>query len=229
MSSLGLHSHPDTVSSTLRLDDAERFDAFEEPHLNVIVIRRHFHQGLSAYARIVTRTVPVQMEALVSCGQMDGFDGLDAFADALPPDDARDVLVTDIAFWSEVVTHLSDAPHVLVRLVRFSSPAVHGFLVDPGTVRLVCTYAGASSEWLDERDVDRALLGPRGLVPPEVIRRGAVVQRCSPLDVLLLKGRRWPLSNGAVYRVPSTPGARLLLSIEPMWNEPAGPASNAKP
>lgn len=220
----GLESRPNEVASTLWIDDPDDVDAIEEPHINVVVVRRHEHDALAAYAQAIARRVPVQMEALVSCRQDDGFDGLDAFASALPADDARDVLLTDIAFWSEVVTDLSSAPHVIVRLIRLSSPVFPGFLVDPGTVRLVCTYAGASSEWLDERDVDRALLGTCGLVPPEVIRRGAVVQRCSPLDVVLLKGRRWPLSTGAVYRAPATTTARLLVSIEPAW----GPLADSR-
>jgi hypothetical protein len=217
----GLEGRPKEVASTLWIDDPDDAGAIEEPHINVVVVRRSGHEALAAYARAIARRVPVRMEALVSCGQPDGFDGLDAFADALPADDARDVLLTDIAFWSEVVTDLSNARHVVVRLIRLSSPVFPGFLVEPGTVRLVCTYAGASSEWLDERDVDRALLGTRGLVPLEVIRRGAVVQRCSPLDVVLLKGRRWPLSTGAVYRAPATTNPRLLLSVEPAWGSPS--------
>jgi Protein of unknown function (DUF1826) len=32
------------------------------------------------------------------------------------------------------------------------------FHVEHATVRLVCTYAGPTSEWLEERDVDRSLL-----------------------------------------------------------------------
>lgn len=215
--SLGLERRPKEVASTLWVDDPDDFDAFEEQHLDVVVVRRRGHEALAAYARAITHSLPLRMEALVSCGRDDGFDGLDAFVSALPADDARDVLLADVAFWSEVVTHLSNAPHVIVRLIRLSSPVFPGFLVDPGTVRLVCTYAGPASEWLDDRDVDRALLGTCGLVPPEVIRRGAVVQRCSPLDVVLIKGRRWPGSTGAVYRAPATPAARLLVSIEPAW------------
>ncbi|AKV00292.1 hypothetical protein AKJ09_06955 [Labilithrix luteola] len=215
--SAGWESRPREVGSTLWTDDPVDADALEEPHLNAVVVRRQGHEALAAYARTISEKVPFQAEALVSCGEPNGFDGLDAFAAELPPDDARDVLLSDIAFWCEVVSYLSGAPEVVVRLNRLASPVFPGFLVDPGTVRLVCTYAGPSSQWLEERDVDRALLGPRGLVPPEVIRLGAVVQCCSPLDVVLLKGRMWPLSSGVVYRAPAPSAPRLLLSIEPAY------------
>lgn len=107
----------------------------------------------------------------------------------------------------------------MVRLIRVASPVFPDFYVDPGTVRLVCTYTGASSEWLDHRDVDRSLVLGNGFVSLSAIRRGAIVERCHALDVVLFKGRAWP-GAGAIQRAPPTMGSRLLLSIEPVW-EPA--------
>jgi Protein of unknown function (DUF1826)/CobW/HypB/UreG, nucleotide-binding domain len=62
------------------------------------------------------------------------------------------------------------------------------FHVYHATVRLVCTYAGPTSEWLEERDVDRSSSpGPPGL-HRRSLHRDPAVRRCAPLDVVLFKG-----------------------------------------
>ncbi|HKH20513.1 MAG TPA: DUF1826 domain-containing protein, partial [Gammaproteobacteria bacterium] len=58
----------------------------------------------------------------------------------------------------EVVSAMTETPRVGVRLVGLHAPMCPHFHVDHATVPLVCTYAGPTSEWLEERDVDRSLL-----------------------------------------------------------------------
>jgi hypothetical protein len=89
----------------------------------------------------------------------------------------------------EVVSAMTETPCVGVGLVGRHAPMCPHFHVDHATVPLVCTNAGPTSEWLEERDVDRSLLAGRrpGLIDA-AIRRDAAVRRCAPLDVVLFKG-----------------------------------------
>jgi Protein of unknown function (DUF1826) len=211
--------HASVPASTIWVDGVLDVAAIAGAHVSVAVFRRRGHDALATYAQRLARDVPVQMMAEVSFGEPNGLAAVDALARVLPADDARDALIEDIAFWVEMMTELTGAPHAVVRVLRPASPVFPGFYVDPGTLRLVCTYAGATSEWLDRRDVDWSFLGDCGFVSPGAIRRGAFVERCEPLDVVFFKGRNWP-GTGAVHRAPPTTEPRLLLSIEPAWAKP---------
>lgn len=211
-------------SSTLRVDEPIGLSAIAEPHVSVVVVRRRGgYAALSAYAARIAHGPSLRIEAEAAFDEPGDFDPVEtALVNRLPPDDARDALIGDIAYWTEWLLALTGAPRARVRLMRVASPVFSDFYVDPGTMRLVCTYAGASSEWLDHSDVDRCHVVGNTFVPPLAIRRDAVVERCHALDVVLFKGRAWH-GAGAIQRAPRTAGARLLLSIEPVWLEPASP------
>lgn len=208
------------ASSTVWVDETIDLAAIFEPHVNVVVLRRRAHVALSAYTSRLARDGAFSFKATAAFEQAGGLDALDELAARLPPDDARDVLVEDLAYWIEVVTQLTGARRVGVRLVRLDAPMCPGFHVDQVTVRLLCTYAGDASEWLEERDVDRSVLTMHPPLPlAAAVRRDAVIQRCAPLDVVLLKGAAWPENEarGAIHRSPcrrSVP--RLLLTIDPL-------------
>jgi hypothetical protein len=205
------------ASSTVWVDETVDLAMLFEPHVNAAVLRRHGHASLTAYAAQIARGAPFSFKATAAFGQLEGLDALDELARELPPDDARDALIEDIAYWIEVVTEMTAAPRVGVRLIRLDAPMCPRFHVDHVTARLVCTYAGAASEWLDERDVDRALVtGP--LFVDAAIRRNATILRCDPLDIVLFKGTAWPGNErrGVVHRSPPRSEPRLLLTIDPL-------------
>ncbi|MBN9163799.1 MAG: DUF1826 domain-containing protein [Myxococcales bacterium] len=207
-------------SSTVWVDGTADMAILFEPHVNVVVLQRQGHEALAAYAAKVARRGELSFKATAAFHQANGLDALDELALHLPPDDARDVLIEDLAYWIEVVTELSGSPRVGLRLVSLDAPMCPSFHVDHVTVRLVCTYSGAASEWLEERDLDRSLLSRLPPMPvAAAVRRGALVQRCEPLDVVLLKGTAWSgnETRGAVHRSPvHSAQPRLLLTIDPL-------------
>ncbi|MBX3212195.1 MAG: DUF1826 domain-containing protein [Labilithrix sp.] len=207
-------------SSTVRVDETIGLAAIFEPHANVVVLERRAPPSLAAYAARIARGVAFSFKATTAFEQPRGLDALDELAAQLAPDDARDVLVEDLAYWVEVVTQLTGSRRVGLRLARLDAPMCPGFHVDRVTVRLVCTYAGAPTEWLDERDVDRSVLaGPSPMPVAAAVRHDAEVHRCSTLDVLLLKGAAWPGNElrGAIHRSPPRSASpRLLLTLDPL-------------
>ena len=206
------------ASSTVWVEQTMDLAALFDPHVNVVVLRRPDHPVLASYAAQIAREGPFTFKATAAFEQPNGLDALDELAARLPPDDARDVLLEDLAYWIEVMTELTDSRRVGLRLVRPDGRMCPSFHVDHVPVRLVCTYAGEASEWLDERDVDRAILAGRPMPVDSAVRRDAVVQRCSRFDVLLLKGSAWPdnAARGAIHRSPNGDAARLLLTIDPL-------------
>lgn len=121
----------------------------------------------------------------------------------------------DLNFLLRLYADLMGAEAVGVRLNTLSSDMCPRFHVDRVGVRLLCTYAGPATEWLENSQVVRSALGATGEVP----RPGARVQTLERFDVALLKGEAWPgnTGNGAVHRSPAIAKdglRRLLLSIE---------------
>lgn len=108
-------------------------------------------------------------------------------------------------------TCLLGARRVGLRLKVLDGAMCPRFHVDHVPLRLLTTYVGAGSEWLEERDIDRNRL-QLAEAPVDNIRRLQVG------DVALLKGEKWLGNEGAglVHRSPPTPRGekRLLLSLD---------------
>ncbi|MBM3258290.1 MAG: DUF1826 domain-containing protein [Candidatus Sericytochromatia bacterium] len=126
----------------------------------------------------------------------------------------------DLDQWLELLHDLTGCPAIGVRLERATSAMCPRFHVDRVTLRLVRTYAGLGTEWLDEKDVLRDLLGHPGADAGRDggMKPGGSLLRAKPGDVVLLKGEAWPGQNGrgAVHRSPSaTPDApRVILTLD---------------
>lgn len=202
--------------SSIRVNETVGLAAIFEPHVNVVVLERSGQPALRRYAEeIAMGSSSLAFRGTASFRDDAGLDDLDALTRLLPADDARDVLLQDIAYWVEVMTELTDASRVGIRLLHLDAPMCPGFHVDRVPLRLVCTYSGHTTQWLSASAVDtRIMSGPR--IPPEAIRRDARIESCSPLDVVLLKGSAWPGNElrGAIHRSPPTPGPRLLLTMD---------------
>ena len=80
--------------------------------------------------------------------------------------------------------------------------------------RLISTYAGVASEWLEEGGMDRRRLGEAQAEP----RDGERIQRLEAGWVALAKGEKWPGNEGAglIHRSPTPPPGerRLLLTLD---------------
>ncbi|MCG8292852.1 MULTISPECIES: DUF1826 domain-containing protein [Pseudomonas] len=122
-----------------------------------------------------------------------------------------DGFVADVCWLVAAYTCLLGARRVGLRLRVLDSAMCPRFHVDHVPLRLLSSYAGAGSEWLEEAAIDRSrLLGDQPSV--DNIRRLAVG------DVALLKGEKWHGNEGAglIHRSPqaSSNERRLLLSLD---------------
>ena len=101
---------------------------------------------------------------------------------------------TDVARLVELFATLTDAQGVGIRLEATARQTCPKWHTDRVGLRLMTTYTGPGTEWLD----------------------GDATHRASTGDVLIAKGELWPSAPGAcVHRSPDPQGAtRLLLTLD---------------
>lgn len=112
------------------------------------------------------------------------------------------------------------APRVRIRLDRVADNMCEKLHTDYLKLRLICTYSGLGTEWVDDADADRSLLGSSPSSAADVnraaLRHAGALQRCSVGDVILLKGSEWSDAElGAIHRSPDFDGnGRILLRVD---------------
>lgn len=119
--------------------------------------------------------------------------------------------VADVAWLVDAYACLLGARRVGLRLRILEGAMCPRFHVDHVPVRLLTTYAGCGSEWLEEGVVDRTRLAQ---VEPPVDN----IRQLQTGAVALLKGEKWLGNEGAglIHRSPSPRAGerRLLLSLD---------------
>ncbi len=141
---------------------------------------------------------------------------------ALPEHPARDAFIDDIALLTDMFGYLFELPRVAVRLHSLKQAMCPRFHVDKVPCRLVTTYVGNPTEWLENHYVDRCRLGAGSAGKPDessgLITEGAAVSVVDPQSVVLLKGEGWweNEGRGLVHRSPaaSADAPRLFLSFD---------------
>jgi hypothetical protein len=128
----------------------------------------------------------------------------------------------DIAELIDMFCYLFDLKRVGLRITALQSAMCPKFHVDRVLCRLVTTYQGTTTEWLDHDAVNRAKLGMGSNGKPDnesgLYQHEKDIRRLSVGDVALLKGETWENNElaGLVHRSPSVPKNqnRLLLTLD---------------
>jgi len=148
--------------------------------------------------------------------------GLEALPDALEHaldaaeyirSNARDILQNDILQLSRQFAEIMQTEFVEVRLEHITNNACKKCHTDYVTARLITTYLGQGTQWLDGGDA--ASHDDGGFDN---------IQQMRPGDVALLKGRLWSQDSPAIHRSPPIEGTgeeRLMLVINPVQSTTA--------
>lgn len=122
--------------------------------------------------------------------------------------------VADVTWLVQAFACLLDARRVGLRLRSLSKPMCPRFHVDHVPLRLISTYAGVASDWLEEGGMDRRRLGDPQAEPQDV----ESIQQLQAGWVVLAKGEKWQGNEGAglIHRSPTPPPGerRLLLTLD---------------
>ena len=147
--------------------------------------------------------------------------------DLLPDLPGRERLADDIGMMSEMYCDLLGCPAAGVRVEVVKVAMCPRFHVDRVGIRLLCTYRGPGTEWLDDRDVDRGLLGRRADGESDessgLILDPNAVQEVPRFAMALLKGSMWQGNSerGVIHRSPAVTASespRVLLAIDAFWD-----------
>lgn len=133
----------------------------------------------------------------------------------LPVEQGREHLIDDVALLSTILADLLDCSAVGLRCTRVEHAMCPVWHVDRVPLRLLCTYGGPGTEWLDDQGVDHAEL------KRPAIAEGAC-RRAVAGELVLLKGALWQDNDGfgAIHRSPAIAageGRRTLLTLDPLW------------
>ena len=123
---------------------------------------------------------------------------------------ASATMAADVAILARHFARIMEHEPLDIRLDRIVGNACRKFHADYVTARLITTYEGRATEWLDQESAARLTEGA-SLADLSIrsLRQG---------DVALLKGRLWADERAIVHRSPPIAGTgeeRLLLVINP--------------
>jgi len=126
-------------------------------------------------------------------------------------------LIQDLGFLMELYGELLGCPLIGLRVESLYRAMCPGWHVDRTGIRLLCTWCGPGTEWLDDPRID-----PRRL--PGSAGDAAASGQAQPWDILLLKGSAWQgnARGGAIHRSPTlTVGAspRRLVALDALWDD----------
>jgi len=120
-----------------------------------------------------------------------------------------EAFVADVTWLVSAYTCLLGARRVGLRLRVLQGAMCPRFHVDNVPVRLLTTYVGPGSDWLEEGAIEREGLH---LASAPVDN----IQQLKTGDVAVLKGEKWIGNEGAglIHRSPASHQPRLLLSLD---------------
>lgn len=183
-----------------------------EPSVHLVCMRRALPTGIQDYLHAMDRA-GFRADRIRLIHSL----GAPIPTDVLPDLPGRAAVRAEIEWMSELLADVTGCPQIGLRievLDRAMCPRMH---VDHVAVRLLTTWSGPGTEWLDESGADRSRLGS-----DDVIRTPAAVCQARAGDVLMLKGERWPGNEGygVLHRSPApddTTRMRVLLACDAVW------------
>ena len=181
-----------------------------DPGVQVCTWRRESDPGIEAYLSQLHQTSELQRIETLSPALPPKLEGL-------PEGPGRAALIADLSLLRDVVSELLGCVAVGLRFARIGRAMCPGWHSDRTGIRLVCTYQGPGTQWLDDQSVDRRDL------QSDNAENGDFVE-ARPGEIVLLKGSLWQGNDkcGAIHRSPDLGPAeplRTLVTLDPLWRE----------
>jgi len=120
-------------------------------------------------------------------------------------------IVFELGGLVDLFASLTSADSIGVRLFCGNTRPCPRFHVDRIGLRMVCTWRGPGTEWIEHGAVNRHFLGGGANRPPDersgLLLPGAQIHQMRPFDIGVFKGELWPTNGnrGAVHRSPWLP------------------------
>ena len=189
-------------------DAAEGLTAISNPGMELVIWRRALPLCLHAWLDRMDASCLPDIRVLVQPSDLRR--AVEPHLDdcGMPPGDMRDLLIGDVGDLVSVFARITQSDLVDVRLERVSHDACWKFHRDCVEARLLTTYRGSATEWVQPDDAARALR--------EQTRFKGPMERLRIHDVAIFKGDCAGSGSGIVHRSPPIAGTgqtRLLLCL----------------
>ena len=128
---------------------------------------------------------------------------------------AKEVFIHDIIHWANVFFRQTLHAKMRLQLLPVRNNMCRLFHEDNYRQRLLCTYLGSATEWLNHDNVNRSKLGKGA--NELIVKDATQINRAKTFDVILLKGARCESGLGVVHRSPpleNNQHVRVLLKID---------------
>lgn len=182
-----------------------------EDQTNLAVWQRQLPVHIADFAQLVlSLNEPLAESLCVELPDEDAEPDLAGLAAGLRDLQGFEGFISDLKWLISAFACLLGARRIGVRLRVLDKAMCPRFHVDHVPVRLITTYAGIGSQWLEEGVMDRLQLGQVDAEPQDP----ASIRQLNSGDVALLKGEKWHGNEGfgVIHRSPQpAPGERRLL------------------
>jgi len=206
-------------SKTFQQTEVERlYDLalIHQSNVNFVYFKRRVDDDIDLYARHLIQQAfkginTVVTSASVAALVTDQLNAVGLFSSG------KVKLTHDIIEITLSFLQVTQAAHVRLILKVVSNDACSKFHTDAYDLRLLCTYVGKGTEWIEDKYVNRKLImiGEN----EDIIKDFTQVQSTQPFEVAILKGEinARPKGKGIVHRSPPIQDdgeKRLLLRID---------------
>jgi hypothetical protein len=189
----------------------EKLDIIRERHINLAVLQRSADPTMLPIIRWLARE-PFELEYKVDVGDVSR--SLHKhIAAPLEFEQSRYRLIADIQRLAVMF-----AEYATTHSIRLIVESVHDvpcpkFHQDNVPLRLICTYAGAGTEWLENSNVNTHADCCGG----SMVRDASRIRQLKPFEVALMKGKLWPKNDMGIYHRSPKPEAdqpRLVVKMD---------------
>ncbi len=194
-------------------DTADGLTAITRPEMELVIWRRSLPSQLQSWLEGLDASALPDLRGLVRPSELPRLVEPELDESGVPEGDMRDLFLRDIQDLVAAFARITGSALVDVRLEPVSDDACWKFHRDCVEARLLTTYRGLATEWVQPGHAEQALQEQKSYKGP--------LQQLQVLDVAIFKGSCAGTGSGIVHRSPPIAGTgatRLLLVL----NQPTG-------
>jgi hypothetical protein len=194
-------------SMTTDLYPSALTDIFQ-PNVNIAIWQRRLESNVTDYAQYLMTDAPNLRARFIEEPQKVA----EQLELKLPLTDNRQAFIDDVVLMVDMFSCLFDLQQVGLRIAVLRTAMCPNFHVDQVPCRLICTYAGAGTQWYPPEQVQRLSDGKISLLLQ------AVPKNLHVGDVGILKGEAWEGNEGRGLVHCSPPASditpRIVLTLD---------------
>lgn len=205
------------TSRRLRIQQLEAMQEICSPAYNILTFSRPVQPEIEAFVLHLSRLPLSPVRQTLPAAEI-----AQAMSDQLAPacrghEAGFAALVEDIDRLARRFSEVARSPTLRLWFATVSDNMCRLFHTDAVALRLLCTYLGPGTQWVEENNVNWDRINePRNEAR---VRDLEQVQQCAPFEVAVLKGAMYDHNDGqaVLHRSPSVAGGsatRVLLRLD---------------